>query len=435
MAIPNPLSAEAIHRLQTGKLRQTIQYVHQHSPYYREMMDQAQIRPEDIRTPDDLRNFPTTRKDDMSREGDRFLCVPPEAIVDIMTTSGTTGTPIFVKATSADMERLAYNEELSFAAAGIGRGDVVALAVAMDRCFMAGMAYYLGLQRLGAAVLRVGPTSPAMLLKFLDRAGVTAIVSVPSFLKKVAAYARQEGMDLAKSRVRKLVCIGEPIRHADFSLNALGQAVADAWGAQVFSTYATSEIATTFGECEQGRGGHLHPDLIHLEILDAQGRPAAEGQVGEICVTPFGIQGMPVIRYLTGDYAFVQHSPCACGRASLRLSPILGRRDQMLKIKGTTVFPAVIHEICQAEPAVRGHVLVVESDDTLSDKLTLLIETSHPEVQERLAEKVRSELKVAPAIRIVSGEELQGLQTAGEYRKRRMFIDRRQGAGPVSFPQ
>jgi phenylacetate-CoA ligase len=421
----NFFSPVEIRQIQISQLQKNLEYAYQRSPYYRDLMDRERIRPGHIRSLEDLRQFPTTTKDDLSREGDRFLCVRPDEIVDIMTTSGTTGLPIFVKATAADMARLAYNEELSFRAAGIERQDVVAVAVAMDRCFMAGMAYYLGLSRIGSAVLRVGPTSPAMLLKFMERSGVTAIISVPSFLKKVAAYAEQEGMDLSQSRVQRLICIGEPVRNRDFTLNALGQRISQAWKARVFSTYAASEIATTFCECEQGCGGHLHPELIHLEIIDPLGNPVPSGETGEICVTPFGIKGMPLIRYRTGDYSFIQPDVCTCGRASLRLGPILGRRDQMLKIKGTTIFPAIIHEIIQAEPLVRNHVLVVESEDALSDKIMLLIETDQPLVMESLREKVRSELKVAPQIRLASAEEIQTLQTAGEYRKRRLFVDHR----------
>ncbi len=419
-------SAEEIAILQTRQLRKTIHYIYTRSPFYRDLMEREGVSPADIKTLEDLRHLPTTSKEDMSRAGDRFLCIRPEEVADIMTTSGTNGAPIFFKLSEDDLARLAYNEQLSFCLTGITNKDVVALAVTLDRCFMAGMAYYMGLRRLGAAVLRVGPISPAFLLKFLDKTGVTAIVSVPSFLKRVAMYAEETGVSLRRGTVRKLICIGEPVRQADFSLNALGQTISRAWDAQVFSTYAGTEMSTTFGECEQGCGGHLHPELMHVEIVDEQGRPVPAGQTGEVCVTPFGITGMPLLRYRTGDYSFVRTEPCACGRSTLRLGPILGRRGQMLKVKGTTVFPAIIHEIVQSEPEVRAHVLIIESEDALSDKLILLLDTDQPRIAERIRERVRAEIKIAPDIRIVSGDEINILQTEGEYRKRRTFIDRRQ---------
>jgi phenylacetate-CoA ligase len=309
--------------------------------------------------------------------------------------------------------------------AGITEKDVVALAVTLDRCFMAGMAYYMGLRRLGAAVLRVGPISPSFLLRFLERTGATAVVSVPSFLKRVGLHAEEAGISLRRSSVRKLICIGEPLRHADFSLNALGQALTRTWDAQLFSTYASTEMSTTFGECEYGRGGHLHPELMHVEIVDEHGRPVPMGETGEVCVTPFGVTGMPLLRYRTGDFTFLRTEACACGRATLRLGPILGRRGQMLKVRGTTVFPAIIHEIVQAETEVRAHVLIVESEDALSDKLTLLLETDQSRAAERVRERVQAEIKTAPVVRLASAEEINRLQSEGEYRKRRIFIDRR----------
>jgi phenylacetate-CoA ligase len=425
MAISEMFSLDEIAILQTRQLRKTIHYIYNRSPFYRDLLDREGMSLTDIKTLEDLRHLPTTSKEDLSREGERFLCVRPEEVADITTTSGTSGAPIFFKLTEDDLARLAYNEQLSFRLAGITEKDMVALAVTLDRCFMAGMAYYMGLRRLGAAVLRVGPISPAFLLRFLERTGATAVVSVPSFLKRVGMYAEETGISLRHSTVRKLICIGEPIRQADFSLNALGQALSRSWGAQLFSTYASTEMSTTFGECEFGCGGHLHPELMHVEIVDENGRPVPNGAMGEVCVTPFGVTGMPLLRYRTGDFSCMHTEVCACGRNTLRLGPILGRRGQMLKVRGTTVFPAGIHEIVQAEAEVRAHVLIVESEDALSDKLTLLLDTDQPRAAERVRERVQAEIKTAPAIRIVSAEEINRLQSEGEYRKRRIFIDRR----------
>jgi phenylacetate-CoA ligase len=239
-------------------------------------------------------------------------------------------------------------------------------------------------------------------------------------------YAEETGVSLRRSTVRKLICIGEPVRHADFSLNSLGQVLSRSWDAQLFSTYASTEMSTTFGECECGCGGHLHPELMHVEIVDENGRPLPAGETGEVCVTPFGVTGMPLLRYRTGDFTFMRNEVCACGRSTVRLGPILGRRGQMLKVKGTTVFPVGIHEIVQADPEGHAHVLIVESEDALSDKLTLLLESDQPRAVERIREKVQAEIKTTPEIRLVTSEEMHRLQTEGEYRKRRVFIDRRQ---------
>ncbi len=419
---------EEISIIQTRQLRKTIHYIYERSPYYRDLMDREGMTPADIKALADLRHLPLTSKEDFLREGDRFLCVRPEEIVDIMTTSGTVGEPAFYKATSQDLARLAYNEQLSFRAAGLTHKDVVALAVSLDRGSLPGMAFYLGLRQIGATALRLGPIAPAFFLRFLEQTSATAILAMPSFLKRVAVYAEETGHALRHCGVRKLICVGEPVRRIDYTLNPLGQMLARAWDAQVIASYTSTELATSFCECEEGCGGHLHPELACIEILNDKGYPVEEGEVGELCATPFGVTGMPLLRYRTGDFTFLRTEVCACGRQTLRLGPVLGRRGQMLKVQGTFVFPTSIHEIVQADPDVRAHVLVVENEDAMSDKLTLLLETSKPRAVERIREHVWLDVKIAPEIKTVSAEDMQALQGEGEFRRRRIFIDRRQPA-------
>ncbi|MCD4814739.1 AMP-binding protein [bacterium] len=415
-----------IKEIQSRLLQATVAFVFEHSAYYREHLSAAGVHPSDITSVDDLCKIPCTSKDDFSNRTNDFLCAAPEDIVDITTTSGTSGAPVMIKLTAQDMARLAHNEALAFEQVGVSAQDTVALAVTLDRCFMAGMAYFQGLSRLGAAAIRVGSGSPAMLLKMVERAQATVMMTVPSFLKRITAYAQANGVDLHKNAVRKIICIGEPIRERDFSLNPLCARLAKDWNADLYSTYGSTEIEGSFCECERGCGGHVQPGHMLAEIITPQGDPVAPGEIGELCVTPFGIRAMPVLRYRTGDYTFMNTQPCACGRVTPRIGPILGRRDQMLKIKGTTIFPGVIHHLIQRDPAIQAYVLIVESDDPLSDKLTLLVDAGRTEAVERLRESIRSEIKVTPEIKMVSAREIQELQTAGDYRKRRMFIDKRQ---------
>ena len=189
-------------------------------------------------------------------------------------------------------------------------GDVAVLGITIDKCFMAGLAYFEGLRRMGVTAVRVGAGSPAMLLSMVERLRATAIVSVPSFLKRVAAYAKQQGLDPAESSVRKLVCIGEPVRDADGKLSPLGADIATAWNAQVFSTYGITELASSLCECVAGRGGHLHPELLHIEIVDDAGHALARRAVGQLVATTIGVEAMPVIRFATpGDMTFMTHEP------------------------------------------------------------------------------------------------------------------------------
>ena len=245
----------------------TFRHAAEHSPYYRKLFRGKKGVPP-------LETLPTVDKTAVSEHNLDFLCVPREQVVEIVTTSGTTGQPLLWMLTENDVRRLASNERMSFECAGLTARDTVLVAVAMDRCFIAGAAYWLGLRELGCAAVRVGPSSPVLVLEMIERLQPTAIVAVPSFLRLIADKARETGFDLKKSPVKKAICIGEPIRDQAMQLNSSGRTIESAWGAKVYSTYGVTELANSLCECEAGMGGHLHADQLYLEILDDDGLAA-----------------------------------------------------------------------------------------------------------------------------------------------------------------
>ena len=182
--------------------------------------------------------LPAVDKSVLSKRNLDFLCVPRERVVEIVTTSGTTGKPLLWMLTEADARRLALNEKISFECAGLTKRDTVLVAVALDRCFVAGLAYTTGLRELGCAVVRVGASSATLVLETIERLKPTAIVAVPSFLRHVAEKAREAKFDLKKSSVKKAVCIGEPIRNGAFELNASGRAIENSWDVKFFRLMA-----------------------------------------------------------------------------------------------------------------------------------------------------------------------------------------------------
>lgn len=395
---------------------ETLHHAKMHAPFYREALRGVSV-------PAPLTHAPVLDKKTLSERNLDFLCVPRERIVEIVTTSGTTGEPLLWMLTEADLRRLARNEQLSFDCAGLTARDTVLVAVAMDRCFMAGLAYWLGLREIGCGVVRSGATSPLLVLEMIQRVQPTAIVGVPSFLRIVADKARELSVDLRASPVGKLICIGEPIREAGFNLNASGAALEAAWGAKVFSTYGVTELANSLCECEAGQGGHLHEDQLHLEILDDAGQPVADGEVGEVVATTFGVEAMPVIRYRTGDCAALFRAPCACGRTTPRLGPILGRRNQKLKFKGTSLYPATLAAVLEQHEGVESFVIIARKENELSDAVEVLIHGSALAVALREAFQARA--KIAPQIRHVTREEIESLQMPPNARKRRTFVDLR----------
>jgi phenylacetate-CoA ligase len=349
-------------------------------------------------------------------------------VVDIVTTSGTAGEPLVCRLTEADLQRLAMGEHHSFRCAGLAASDTVLLAVTLDRCFIAGMAYFMGLRLLGCGIVRAGPATPLLGLKMLQRVSVTAIVGVPSSLLLLAEKAVEAGLDPGRMGVRKLICIGESSRKQDGSPNHAGQLLAQRWQARVYATYGNTELAASLCECDAGRGGHLHPEFLYLEALDETGGPVPDGQVGELTATTFGVEAMPLIRYRTGDFAAIFREPCSCGRQTPRIGPILGRASQKLKLKGTTVFPSALQAVLDSFPGLSGYVILANRNPNGADAVEVRLACGGDGngTLRALRERFQGAVKVVPELTLAAPAEIEALQMPEGARKRRYFVDLRQ---------
>jgi phenylacetate-CoA ligase len=195
----------------------------------------------------------------------------------------------------------------------------------------------------------------------------------------------------------------------------------------VFSTYGNTELAASLCECEAGRGGHLHPELLHVESLDDSGRPMPDGQVGELTATTFGVEAMPLIRYRTGDCAAIFREPCACGRRTLRIGPVVGRKGQKLKFKGTTIFPSTLKAVLDAAPEVQAYVIIARRGGDGSDlvEVRLACAGTTKTILGRLREQFQGAAKVTPELILAALAEIESLQLPEGTRKRRFFVDLR----------
>src|SRR5580693_9305137 len=205
------LTKEKIKNLQEKKLLELLQYTQENSPFYRKLFFKNQIRIGDIKTIADLSVIPTTQKEDLQRYNEDFLCVSRDKIIEYTSTSGTLGSPVTVALTENDLQRLAYNEYSSFVCADGSASDIYQLMLTLDRQFMAGMAYYSGIRKLGAGLIRVGPGVPSLQWETISRLKPSVLVAVPSFILKLIQYASDHKLDLARSSVQKAICIGENI--------------------------------------------------------------------------------------------------------------------------------------------------------------------------------------------------------------------------------
>ncbi len=343
----------AIRAIQEKLLAEHLSYCFHHSPYYREMLSGLDLAADSFST---LKSLPTTDKNILAANPDGFTAVTNSEVQDIVFSSGTTGKPLPIVYTGEDLERLAYNELKSFLGCGMNKEDRVLLTCTIDRCFVAGLAYFEGVRAVGAATIRNGLNTLESHTEIIRQLKPTAVVGVPSFLKRLGMHLKK--VNLFPEPVRMLICIGEPVRNSDLTLNPLGEHLEQLWGAKVFSTYASSEVVTSFCECESGCGGHLHPDLAILEILDDDGNSLPPLEAGEVTITPLQTRGMPLLRFRTGDISFRIETPCACGRNSMRLGPILGRKQHMIKISGTTFYPQAVFTALEGMSGVSDYYLL-----------------------------------------------------------------------------
>jgi phenylacetate-CoA ligase len=412
---------------QEQELQILLQRLAHRSPFYQRLFRNQGIRPGAITRLEDLTRIPPTTKEDLQQSNWDFLCVDKKDIREYTSTSGTLGQPVTIALTENDLHRLAYNEYASFSTAGGGPGDCYQLMLTLDRQFMAGIAYYMGARQLGAGVIRLGPGAPSLQWETIHRLQPTAIVAVPSFIVKLINYAREQRIDINGSTVGKAICIGEAIRNPDLTLNVLGKKITTDWNIHLYSTYASTEMQTAFTECGAGRGGHLRPELLIVELLDEDDRPVQPGSPGEVTITTLGVEGMPLLRYKTGDIAISDPSTCSCGRHSLRLSPVLGRRKQMIKYKGTTLYPPALFDLLNGMPEISDYVVEVQTNELGLDEVLLYLLPVAPseDTDHRIRSSLQARLRVIPHIKYVKVEDIQRMQTTETGRKLIKFIDKR----------
>ena len=420
-------SLSGIKDYQNKKLQEALEYLQATSPFYRDLFKNHDIDIRKIRTVADLVHIPVTTKDNLQQRNDDFLCVSKTKIIDYITTSGTLGDPVTFAMTNNDLDRLACNEAISFTCAGGSSTDVYQLMTTLDRRFMAGLAYFLGIRMLGASVVRVGNGIPELQWDTIHRIKPNTIIAVPSFILKIIEYAEQHGIDYTTS-------IGEPLRKSDLSLNTLGRKITEKWALKLFSTYASTEMGTSFTECREGAGGHHHPELIIVEFLDDNNMPVKEDELGEVTITTLGVEGMPLLRFKTGDVCHHFTTPCACGRNTMRLGPVVGRKNQMIKYKGTTLFPPALYDILDNIDYVSNYIVEVYTNQIGTDEILIHLSGKGigEEKEKDIKDHFRAKLRVAPLITFASESTIQKMQFPEISRKPVKFIDNRDKNGNFS---
>ncbi len=420
-------SKAEIKAYQEKELQVQLRYISKNSKFYQKFFQDNNIDISQIKTLEDLRKIPFTTKKDLQLYGNDFLCVEPRKIIDYITTSGTLGNPVTFAMTENDLQRLAYNEEISWRSMGFTEDDVVQLMVSLDKRFMAGLAYFMGLRNIGCGIVRVGNGIPQMQWDTIERIKPTAIICIPSFILHLIDYAEQHGIDYKNSSIKKIVCLGEALRDKNFEYSMLAKQIKSKWDVELFSTYASTEMANAFCECPQKNGGHHHPELIIAEFVDKDGNPVGPKEEGELVITPLGVEAMPLLRFKTGDICYYMDEPCKCGRNTFRISPVLGRLNQMIKYRGTTLYPPAIFDVLDNQEYIENYYVECSLElglDKVSCYISLKREIDEKELKE-LKDKFRSKIRVVPDIHICSSAEVAEVVTPKNARKPIKFIDKR----------
>jgi len=421
----NTTGTRSIAEEQLVRMRAHLSDLQARLPWYKQVFQKAKVHPTDVRKWEDVLALPFTTKDDLSLHNEAFRSVPLNKVVDHVFTSGSTGIPVPFLLTENDLDRLARSEAASLASTGITIDDVVQITTTMDKRFMAGLAYWLGLRRIGAGIVRSGPGNTVGQWETVERCGTTALITVPSFLLRMLEDRASHLQDIRKTTIKKAICIGEPISDGNGGPNELAKRIKALSDIALYGTYASTEMATASTETTPF-GGHVVPsDMILIEVLDEDDKPVENGGIGEVVATPWGVEGMPLLRFRTGDICSSTNIQQADGSLSQVLGPVIGRKAQRMKVKGTTLYPQQVIDALNADPLVNSFVVIREHDAHGNDLVRVLLDTV-PDELHNLGERIGETLRVRPILELADPAKILALRNDPKNRKPTPFIDRTQ---------
>ena len=348
--------------LQLDGLRRTAALCSAHVPFYRAAFDELGVVPGDIATLADLSRLPFTTKDDFRRAYPYGLfAVPLEQVVEVHSSSGTTGTPVVGGYTRADLDTWAELVARLASAAGVVPGDVAQVAFGYGM-FTGGFGLHYGLQRIGALVVPHSAGNTTRQIQFMQDFGTTVLICTPSYALYLSEAVEQAG-------VRDRLALRLGLFGAEACSDALRARIEQRWGISATDNYGLTEVIGPgiAGECEHKSGMHIAEDHFLVEVLDpASDEPVPDGEVGELVVTSLTKECSPVLRYRTGDLSRVTREPCACGRTTARMGKIIGRTDDMFIISGVNVFPSTVESVLFRIEGLEPHYEIVLSAKTSS---------------------------------------------------------------------
>ena len=388
---------EALEAIQVRRLQAAAARVYNTVPFYRKRFDEEGVKPDYIRTLDDLRKLPFTHKDDL-RDNYPFgmFAVPMDNVVRIHASSGTTGKPTVVGYTARDVQTWAELMARTLMAAGASKNDIVHNAYGYG-LFTGGLGFHYGAEKLGASVIPISGGNTRRQVMIMKDFGATILTCTPSYALHIAEVAEEMGASMPT--------LTTGLFGAEPWSEAMRTELQRRLDLSAFDSYGLSEMygpGVAF-ECPEKDGLHIWHDCYLVEIIDPEtGETLGAGERGEMVITPLVKEAMPLVRYRTGDVTMLQGDGCACGRGQ-KISRILGRVDDMLVIRGINVFPSQIEHVLLGLPEVGDHFMVYVDRVNYLDELTIEVEMKRETFSGELSDLARIQKRVAAALRDVLG--------------------------------
>lgn len=397
-----------LEKIQSERLIATVKHVYENVPLYKKRMDEAGVKPEDIKGIKDLHLLPFTNKTDLRDEFPfGLLAAPKEEIVRIQGSSGTTGKPIVSGYTQNDVDVWTEMVARSLTAAGAGKEDIVQVTYGYG-LFTGGLGAHQGASQVGAMVIPMSSGNTQRQLMMMHDLGATMLCCTPSYAIFLGESLKEMGYDPKEFKL-KSGCFG-----AEPWTEEMREKLESLFDINAYNIYGLTEIAgpgVAF-ECPAKDGMHINEDHVLAEIVDpATDEVLPYGEAGELVLTTITKTGMPMIRYRTHDICTLNVTPCSCGRTHVRMSRITGRTDDMLIIRGVNVFPSQIESVLLKIPGVAPHYMLVVDRVNSTDRLEVQVELTDEifsdtvsdieKIRNQITEQIKSVVGVAAIVKLV----------------------------------
>jgi len=392
--------------IQIKKLKETVKRTYENVPFYKNKFKELKIKPEDIKTLDDIQKLPFTTKDDLRHNAPfGFMATSLDSCIELHASSGTTGTPVTVCYTPNDLDVWSEVMARCLSMSGLTKKDVFQNPIPYGT-FTGAFGFHYGAQKIGALVIPSGMGQSERQIKLMEYYGTTFLSGVASYAMKLSQVALDMGIDLKKLKVKN------GLFGAETFSTGLKKKLIEIWGLDVHDVYGLTEMCGpgVSTDCDQHNGLHLWEDHFLLECLDSKTlEPVGLEEEGELVITTLTKEGMPLLRYRTRDIGkLFDEKVCECGRTHIKHTPIKGRSDDMLIIRGTNIYPGQIESVLMKNKVLGGNWRMILKTEGNVDNLTVEVESKTPlsqvesmDLEEELKNEIKSIIIFTPKVVIV----------------------------------